>query len=113
MENIIYNELIIRGYQVDVGNVGIRKKDDDQYVRKQLEVDFVANLGSRRYYIQSAQEIPTQEKKEQEEKSLLEIKDSFKKVIIIEKNIVPRHDENGITIIGMKDFLLNMDSLDF
>ena len=113
MENIIYNELIIRGYQVDVGNVGIREKDDDQYVRKQLEVDFVANLGSKRYYIQSAQEIPTQEKKEQEERSLLEIKDSFKKVIIIEKNIIPRHDENGITIIGMKDFLLNMDGLDF
>ncbi len=113
MENIIYNELIIRGYQVDVGNVGIREKDDDQYVRKQLEVDFVANLGSKRYYIQSAQEMPTQEKKEQEERSLLEIKDSFKKVVIIEKDIVPRHDENGITILGMKDFLLNMDSLDF
>lgn len=113
MENIIYNELIIRGYQVDIGNVRVREKDNDQYVRKQLEVDFVANLGSKRYYIQSVQEIPTQEKEEQEERSLLEIKDSFRKVIIIGKDIVPKHDENGITILGMKDFLLNMDSLDF
>ncbi len=113
MENVIYNELLIRGYQVDVGNVGVREKKDDLYVRKQLEVDFVANQGSKRYYIQSAQEIPTQEKREQEEKSLLNIRDSFKKIIIVEKNIVPRHDENGITIIGLKDFLLNTDSLDF
>lgn len=113
MENIIYNELIIRGYQVDVGNVGIREKKEDQYIRKQLEVDFVVNQGSKRYYIQSAQEMPTQEKLEQEEKSLLNIGDSFKKIIIVEKNIVPRHDENGITIIGLKDFLLYTESLEF
>lgn len=113
MENVIYNELIIRGYQVDIGNVGIREKKEDQYIRKQLEVDFVANQGSKRYYIQSAQEMPTQEKREQEEKSLLNIGDSFKKIIIVEKNIVPRHDENGITTIGLKDFLLNTESLNF
>lgn len=113
MENVIYNELIIRGYQVDVGNIGIREKEEDQYIRKQLEVDFVANQGSKRYYIQSAQEMPIQEKREQEEKSLLNIGDSFKKIIIVEKNIVPRHDENGITTIGLKDFLLNAESLDF
>lgn len=113
MENIIYNELVIRGYQVDVGNVGIREKKEEQYIRKQLEVDFVVNQGSKRYYVQSAQEMPTQEKREQEEKSLLNIGDSFKKIIIVEKNIVPRHDENGITIIGLKDFLLHTESLDF
>lgn len=113
MENIIYNELIIRGYQVDVGNVGIREKEGNQYIRKQLEVDFVANQGSKRYYIQSAQEMPTQEKREQEEKSLLSIGDSFKKIIIVEKNILPKHDEKGITIIGLKDFLLERESLDF
>lgn len=85
MENIIYNEWIIRGYQVDVGNIGVREKVEDQYVRKQLEVDFVANQGSKRYYIQSAQEMPTQEKRAQEEKSLIEIGDSFKKIIVVEK----------------------------
>ena len=113
MENIIYNELVIRGYQVDVGNIGIREKTGDQYVRKQLEVDFVTNQGSKRYYIQSAQEMPTQEKRDQEERSLLSIDDSFKKIVIVEKNIIPRYDENGISIIGLKDFLLNTESLDF
>lgn len=112
MENVIYNELIIRGYQVDVGSIGIREKENGEQIRKQLEVDFVANQGSKRYYIQSAQEIPTKEKLEQEEKSLLNIKDSFKKIIIIEKNVVPKYDQNGINIIGLKDFLLNTNSLD-
>ena len=113
MENVIYNELVMRGYQVDVGNIGIREREEEQYVRKQLEVDFVANQGSKRYYIQSALEMPTPEKREQEEKSLLSIGDSFKKIIIVEKNIVPKNDENGISIIGLKDFLLNTESLDF
>lgn len=113
MENVIYNELIIRGYQVDVGNIGVRKKENGEQMRKQLEVDFVANQGGKRYYIQSVQGIPAKEKLEQEEKSLLNIRDSFKKIIIIEKNIVPKHDENGISIIGLKDFLLNAGSLGF
>lgn len=113
MENVIYNELHRRGFSIDVGNVEIiDKASDNTYVRKNTEVDFVANLGSRRYYIQSALEMPTEEKKAQEEKSLLGIKDSFKKIIIVKSNIVPYQDDNGITIIGLKDFLLNSNSLE-
>lgn len=113
MENVIYNELIIRGYQVDVGNIEIREKQSKtQYSKKQLEVDFVLNKGSSRYYIQSAYDISDVEKKEQEERSLIKIPDSFKKIIIVKNDIIPRHDEKGITIIGLKDFLLNKDSLE-
>lgn len=113
MENIIYNELIIRGYQVDVGNIELREKNkDDQYVKKQAEIDFVINQGSKRYYVQSAYEMPILEKKEQEEKSLINIPDSFKKIIIVGGDIIPKHDENGITIIGLKDFLLNQNCLE-
>lgn len=113
MENIIYNELIIRGYQIDVGNIELREKQkDNQYVKKQAEVDFVVNQGSKRYYIQSAYDMPTSEKKEQEEKSLIHIPDSFKKIIIVGGDVIPKHDEKGITIIGLKDFLLNPNSLE-
>lgn len=113
MENVIYNELHRRGFSIDVGNVElIDKASDNTYVRKNTEVDFVANLGSRRYYIQSALEMPTEEKKAQEEKSLLGIKDAFKKIVIVKNSITPYQDENGITIIGLKDFLLNSNSLE-
>ena len=113
MENVIYNELHRRGFSIDVGNVElIDKASDNTYVRKNTEVDFVANLGSKRYYIQSALEMPTEEKKAQEEKSLLGIKDAFKKIVIVKNSITPYQDENGITIIGLKDFLLNSNSLE-
>ena len=113
MENVIYNELNRRGFSIDVGNVEIiDKASDNTYVRKNTEVDFVANLGSKRYYIQSALEMPTEEKKAQEEKSLLGIKDAFKKIVIVKNSITPYQDENGITIIGLKDFLLNSNSLE-
>lgn len=108
MENIIYNELKIRGFAVDVGNVNIF----DNNIKKQIEVDFVANLGDRRYYIQSAAYLPTDEKRQQEERPLLGIKDGFKKIIIIKEDIRPYKNENGISIIGLKDFLLNPDSLE-
>ncbi|MCQ2966097.1 MAG: ATP-binding protein [Alphaproteobacteria bacterium] len=114
MENVIYNELNIRGFNVDVGNVEIlEKKDSNIYQRKNAEVDFVANLGSKRYYIQSALEMPMTEKRVQEERSLLGIKDFFKKIIIVKNDIIPYQDENGVTIIGLKDFLLNFNSLEF
>lgn len=113
MENVIYNELNRRGFSIDVGNVEIiDKAPDNTYVRKNTEVDFVANLGSKRYYIQSALEMPTEEKKAQEEKSLLGIKDAFKKIVIVKNSVIPYQDENGITIIGLKDFLLNSNSLE-
>ncbi len=114
MENIIYNELRVRGYKVDVGMVEQRVVEKNgNMVRKQLEVDFVVNQGSKRYYIQSAFAMPTKEKEEQEMASLLKINDSFKKIIIVKDDIKPKRDENGITTIGMLDFLLNIGSLDF
>ncbi len=108
MENIIYNELLIRGYNVDVGVVEIREKNS----KKQLEVDFVCNLGSKRYYIQSALNLDTKEKTIQETKSLNNISDSFKKIIVVKDNIKLWRNENGIAVIGIREFLLNKDSLD-
>ena len=102
MENIIYNELRSHGYTVDVGMVEVRNASE----RKQLEVDFVANKGDKRYYIQSAYALPDEEKRQQEMASLKRINDSFKKVIIMRDDIVPYHDENGILIMGLMDFLL-------
>lgn len=108
MENVIYNELRIRGFQVDVGVVGHRTTDKDgKTIRKQYEVDFVANHGSQRYYIQSAFMMPTDAKARQESASLLRIDDSFKKIIIVKDHIKPKRDENGIVTIGLMDFLLN------
>lgn len=113
MENIIYNELLYRDYQVDVGIVEIKEVNGNGTRRqKQLEVDFVANKGFNRYYIQSAFEMSTIEKVEQEKKSLLKIGDSFKKIIVIKDDIKPYRDENGIYIIGIFDFLLNPNSMD-
>lgn len=108
MENIIYNELLVRGYNVDVGVVEIRENN----IRKQLEVDFVCNQGSKRYYIQSALNIDTKEKTIQETKSLNNIGDSFKKIIVVKDNIKLWRDEYGIVIMGIQEFLLNKNSLD-
>ena len=113
MENVIYNELCIRGFNVDVGNVSIRRRDADGVMRRiSLEVDFVANLGSRRYYIQSAWRMPDAEKIAQESQSLLGISDSFKKIIVVGENVPLTRDANGIVTMGYKQFLLNDNSLD-
>ena len=113
MENAIYNELIYRGYKVDVGVVEIRVDENGKKVRKHLEVDFVINKGSKRYYIQSAYALPDREKIEREQASLTKISDSFKKIIITGGNKPVWRNEQGITIMGIFDFLLNEDSLDF
>lgn len=112
MENILFNELIIRGYKVDVGVVPISEKNENSnYVRKKLEVDFVCNLGYERYYIQSALSIDDTEKREQEEKSLLKINDSFRKIIIVRNNIKKWMDGNGTLFLSLKEFLTNPDSI--
>ncbi len=113
MENVIYNELCIRGFNVDVGNVSVRRRDADGVMRRiSLEVDFVANLGSRRYYIQSAWRMPDAGKIAQESQSLLGINDSFKKIIVVGENVPLTRDVNGIVTMGYKQFLLDTDSLD-
>ncbi len=113
MENIIYNELRARGFQVDVGVVPIRKiSNDGKRVRTQLEVDFIATLGSRKYYIQSAFAIPDESKEKQEKASLLNIDDSFKKIIVVKDVINIKRDNDGITTISIYDFLLKENSLD-
>lgn len=113
MENIIYNELRRRGCKVDVGMVEQRFVDNDgKWQRKQLEVDFVVNEGNQRYYIQSALALPDEEKRKQEMGSLLRIKDSFKKIIIVKDDIKPWRDENGILTMGLLVFLMNADSLE-
>lgn len=114
MENIIYNELRIRGFNVDVGVVEHKTTDKNgKTVRKQYEVDFVANQGSQRYYIQSAFIMPTDAKERQESTSLLNIDDSFKKIIIVKDYIKPKRNEQGIVTIGLIDFLLNPESLNW
>ena len=114
MENIIYNELRTRGLHVDVGMVETREPDKNgRLIRKQLEVDFVVNQGSQRYYIQSAFAMPTLEKEAQESASLLLINDSFKKIIIVKDDIKPKRNEEGILTIGLKDFLLDKNSLNY
>lgn len=111
MENIIYNELIVRGFNVDVGIVPVRSSLNGKSVLTQYEVDFVCNKGSQRYYIQSAFAIPNDEKMQQEQYSLNHIDDSFKKIIVVKDNIREWHTEKGILVIGIYDFLLNADSL--
>lgn len=114
MENVIYNELKIRGFQVDVGVVEQRTTDKDgKRVRKQYEVDFVANQGSQRYYIQSAFIMPTDAKERQESASLLNIDDSFKKIIIVKDYIKPKRNEEGIVTIGLIDFLLKPELINW
>lgn len=114
MENILYNELIVRGFNVDVGVV--EKSIYDENGKKslvKLEVDFVCNKGSQRYYVQSAFSIPDKEKMDQEQASLNRIDDSFKKVIVVQDNVLPWHNEKGYLIINILDFLLNDNSLEF
>jgi len=108
MENIIYMELRRRGFNVDVGVVELREEN----VKKQLEIDFIANKGDNKYYIQSSLNIDTVEKRVQEEKSLVNVNDFFKKIIIVKDDIKTWRDENGIIIMGIIDFLLNSDSLE-
>lgn len=113
MENVIYNELLHRGFSVDIGVVPVQESDAlGKQVRKQLEVDFVANKGSQRYYIQSAFEISSKEKMQQETYSFRNISDSFKKIIIQRQAVIPWHNEQGILNIGLFDFLLNPGSID-
>lgn len=114
MENIVYNELLIRGYNVDVGIVEIFGKDGEgKTTRKQLEVDFVVNQGSQRYYIQVAYDMSSEEKQAQEFNSLRNIPDSFKKIVIVNGTKKPWRNDEGFVIMGMKYFLLNVDSLEF
>lgn len=113
MENIIYNELRVRGCQVDVGVVIKRNRTEaGVQEKKQLEIDFVANKGSKRYYIQSAFSLPDDEKRAQEKASLIHVHDSFKKIIIVKDVIRPWHDDDGILTMSIYDFLLNEHSLD-
>jgi len=107
-ENVIYNELVIRGFQVDVGVIDIVENGK----RKRIEIDFVANEGSRRYYIQSAFAIPDAQKRAQEERPLLATNDSFKKIIVVGGNARLSRDEYGVVTMSIKDFLLNPASLD-
>ena len=114
LENIIYNELIVRGYNVDVGIVEKNIRDENGKQQNiQYEVDFVCNLGSKRYYIQSAFSIPDSQKMEQERTPLLRINDSFKKFIIVQDHIKTWQDDNGFIIMNVLDFLLNPDSLNY
>ena len=113
MENIIYNELRVRGFSVDVGVVMKRKRTKaGVQEKKQLEIDFIANQGSRRYYIQSAFSIPDEEKRKQEKASLINVGDSFKKIIIVKDVVKPWHDDDGILTISLYDFLLDEKSLE-
>ena len=109
MENVIYIELKKRGYNVDVGSVEIREGDS----KKQLEIDFVANKGNNKIYIQSALEMKTKEKVEQEQKSLINVNDFFKKIIIVGENVKKSRFDNGIIIMSIYDFLLDLDSLNY
>ncbi|MBR5354200.1 MAG: ATP-binding protein [Bacteroidales bacterium] len=113
MENIIYNELCGRGYLVDVGVVEVNERQPDgKYARKQIEVDFVCNKADERIYVQSALTIPTTEKRQQEERPLTAVQDSFRKVIITADNVVRHRDEQGILIVSLQDFLNNTDTLE-
>jgi predicted AAA+ superfamily ATPase len=114
IENVVYNELRIRGFNVDVGVVPVLKRDESgKMTRSQLEIDFICNQGSKRYYIQSAYRMLTEEKVQQEEASLRKVDDSFKKIVILGEDILVRRNDDGITTMSIYDFLLNPDSLDW
>lgn len=114
MENVIYNELTCRGFDIDVGVVPVNLRGENGKSRRaQLEIDFVCNKGSRRYYIQSAFALPTQEKRDQESRSLLKVDDSFKKIIVTKEGPAPYYNEDGILSMNVFDFLLDTDSLSF
>ena len=107
MENVIYNELCLRGYSVDVGVVEINERQTDgRYQRKQIEVDFVCNKADERMYVQSALTLPTTEKRQQEERPLVSIPDSFRKVIVTADDVLSHRDENGVLIVSLHDFLM-------
>lgn len=113
MENIIFNELKVRGYNVDVGVVVMNEVDKNgKKIRKQLEVDFVCNKGSKRFYIQSAYALPDKEKMEQEQRSLVNTGDGFKKIIITKDAVAPLYNDEGILVMSIYDFLLNPDSME-
>ena len=113
MENIIFNELKVRGYNVDVGVVVMNEVDKNgKKIRKQLEVDFVCNKGSKRFYIQSAYALPDKEKMEQEQRSLVNTGDGFKKIIITKDAVAPLYNDEGILVMSAYDFLLNPDSME-
>ena len=112
MENVLYNELCGRGFSVDVGVVEVNEKQSDgKYVRKQLEIDFVCNKADERIYIQSAFSLPTMEKRQSEEKSLISVGDSFRKVIITADKVMKHRDELGVLIMGLEEFLLNPEAM--
>jgi len=112
MENIIYNELILRGYNVDVGVVEIRERDaNGKEIKKQVEVDFVVNQGSERFYIQSVYALPSPEKMEQEVRPFLNINDAFKRIVIVKEDILLRRNDMGIVTMGLREFLVNNNSL--
>ncbi len=113
MENILYNELRARGFDVDVGVVEYNTKNEEgKSLRKQFEVDFVVNTGSKRYYIQSALSVADEKKHRQEINLLIRIPDSFKKIVVIKDNIIPWYDDNGILFIGIEQFLLEENAID-
>ncbi len=113
MENIIYNELRVRDFSVDVGVVEYCYKDENKKSKRAyLEIDFVANKGSKKYYIQSALTIADEEKREQEIRSLKRVGDSFKKIVVVKDDIIPWHDDDGILYIGIEQFLLDENALD-
>ncbi len=113
MENLIYNELLYRGYNVDIGIVEINDKTNGKYAQKQIEIDFVCNQGSKRYYIQSVYALTSENKINQELRPLYNVKDFFKKIVIVRDDIKPYCNEQGITIMGIRYFLLNNNSLEF
>ena len=114
MENIIFNELKVRGYNVDVGVVVMNETDQtgNKKIRKQLEIDFVCYKGSKRYYIQSAFVMHDEKKMQQEERPLINTGDGFKKIIITKDAIAPLYNEEGVLVMSVFDFLLNPDSMD-
>lgn len=113
MENAVYNELCMRGYSVDVGVVEINERQEDgKYVRKQIEIDFVCNRADERVYIQSAFSIPTTEKRLQEERPLRNVGDGFRKLIVTRDNVMRHHDENGVLIMGLQDFMMDERSVE-
>ena len=113
MENVLYNDLRGRGFQVDVGNINIRVRNENGVQQRvTLEVDFVCNLGSKRYYIQSAWRMPDEDKMEQEQRSLCLVNDEFRKLIVVGERLKLRRNERGITIVGIYDFLLDKTTID-
>lgn len=113
MENVIFNELRVRGFSVDVGIVDVTETEGDVRKAKQLQVDFIATKGAEKFYIQSAYEMATQDKLKQEKRSLVKIDDSFRKIIVVKDNISARIDDDGIVTVGLLDFLLKDLNFDF